>query len=312
MADFRIGYLYSLAPIHCGGEGDMGNVLEITREVHTNFPYIPGSSLRGNLRDEVESLDEAAANDLFGKELDDSGQMGVHQAWFGDARLLWVPMRTMSLNGGGDIFTWVSCPSLLRDRAIAAGIPFVSFPDLPVGTRSGNYLVADAQITVAPLSNQQKQAIAFSQSWPDSLKHAVYPHWQSNHLVLSDADFQVLLEHSLWTQVRNKIQDNQNGANQSGSAEVFWTDICIPPDTIFYFIWGYNSNLQQNPVQPAHHRLLMDVVSGLLQLGGQANVGRGWVQSWVSNSNLPTNSSHRNLSGERVTETQSEPAIGAQ
>jgi len=38
MTDFRIGYLYSLAPIHCGGEGDLGNILEIAREVHANFP----------------------------------------------------------------------------------------------------------------------------------------------------------------------------------------------------------------------------------------------------------------------------------
>jgi CRISPR-associated protein Cmr4 len=56
MKDFRVGYLYSLAPIHCGGEGDLGNILEITREVHTNFPYVPGSSLRGSLRDEVPIL----------------------------------------------------------------------------------------------------------------------------------------------------------------------------------------------------------------------------------------------------------------
>ena len=53
MKDFRVGYLYSLAPIHCGNEGDFGNISEIAREVHTNFPYIPGSSLRGSLRNEV-------------------------------------------------------------------------------------------------------------------------------------------------------------------------------------------------------------------------------------------------------------------
>ncbi len=42
MTNFRVGYLYSFSPIHCGGEGDIGNILEIAREVHTNFPYIPG------------------------------------------------------------------------------------------------------------------------------------------------------------------------------------------------------------------------------------------------------------------------------
>ncbi|MFB2967623.1 type III-B CRISPR module RAMP protein Cmr4 [Aerosakkonema sp. BLCC-F183] len=281
MKDFRIGYLYSLAPIHCGGEGDLGNILEIAREVHTNFPYVPGSSLRGSLRDEVKLLDPKAVDILFGKELDENGQMGVHQVWFGDARLLWVPMRTMSLRGGADIFTWVSCHSLIRDHAIASNKQFVAFPDRPVGTRAGTYIVADAQIEVSAMNDQQKNAIALAGDWPSSLQDSVKPNWEKNHIVLPDADFQVLMEHSLWTQVRNKIQEETKGANQAGSAEVFWTDVCIPRDTILYFTWGYRL-LKENPVTELQHKSMIEVLEGLLQVGGQANVGRGWVQSWVS------------------------------
>ncbi|MEA5537027.1 type III-B CRISPR module RAMP protein Cmr4 [Crocosphaera sp. XPORK-15E] len=286
MKDFRLGYLYSLSPIHCGGEGDIGNILEISREVHTNFPYIPGSSLRGSIRDEVQSLDTNAANNLFGKELDKEGQMGVHQVWFGDARLLWVPMRTMPLNGGTDIFTWVSCHSLIRDHAIIAKLSFTTFPDHPVGSRPGNYLVADAEINVSALNPKQKEAITFLGKFPDSLNDSVKPTWETNHIILPDSDFQVLMEHSLWTQVRNKIQEETNGANQAGSAEVFWTDICIPRDTIFYSPWGYNLS-KENPISSAEHELLIQVLQGLIQVGGQANVGRGWVQSWVNNNTSP-------------------------
>jgi CRISPR-associated protein Cmr4 len=294
MKDFRIGYLYSLAPIHCGGEGDLGNILEIAREVHTNFPYIPGSSIRGSIRDEVEILDKDAADLLFGKELDKEGQgqMGVHQVWFGDARLLWVPMRTMSLQGGGDVFTWVSCHSLIRDHAILAKLPFVSFPDHAVGTRAGTYMVADAQLNISKFSEEQKKAIKFLGDFPDSLKDSVKSTWESNHIVLPDADFQVLMEHSLWTQVRNKIQDETKGANSAGSAEVFWTDVCIPRDTILYLPWGYSLQ-KQNPVTKTHHQLLMDVMQGLIQVGGQANVGRGWGQSWVSNDTFESNTTQK-------------------
>ena len=287
MTDFRIGYLYSLAPIHCGGEGDLGNILEIAREVHTNFPYAPGSSLRGSLRDSVTLLNPKAGDNLFGKELNGDGQMGVHQVWFGDARLLWVPMRTMSMNGGKDVFTWVSCHSLIRDHAIVAQLPAVLFPDYPVGTQAGTYVVADAQISVKALQNDQKQAIALS-TWPDSLSNAVQPTWEKSCLVLPDADFQVLMEHSLWTQVRNKIEEAKSGEEgeiRGGSAEVFWTDVCIPRDTILYFTWGY-SLLKENPVTSDEHDLLMSVIQGLLQVGGQANVGRGWVQSWVNNNSF--------------------------
>ncbi len=278
MADFRVGYMYSLAPIHCGGEGDLGNILEIAREVHTNFPYIPGSSLRGSLRDEVEILDPIAAPVLFGKELDEKGQMGVHQVWFGDARLLWIPMRTISVNNR-DVFTWVSCHSLIRDHAIISRQKTAIFPNYAVGNRAGVYSVADAQIEVKLLSDAQRQAISLT-GWPNSLKDAVKPTWESNLIILPDADFQVLMEHSLWTQVRNKIQ------KEVGSAEIFWTDICIPRDTIFYYPWGY-SLLKDNPITEKQHDLLISVLQELFQVGGQANVGRGWVQGWTNHLTTP-------------------------
>ncbi len=290
MTDFRIGYLYSLAPIHCGGEGDLGNILEIAREVHTDFPYAPGSSVRGSLRDEVASIQpdgRQMADNLFGKELDGNGQMGVHQVWFGDARLLWVPMRTMSMNGGRDVFTWVSCHSLIRDHALLAKLKAVPFPNYPVGTTPGNYMVADAQIEVKNFSPEQRNAIALAGNWHPNLAGAVQPTWDANRIVLPDADFQVLMEHSLWTQVRNKIQDAKNGAGQAGSAEVFWTDVCIPRDTILYYSWGY-SLPEKNPITLAHHNLLLNVLKGLFQVGGQANVGRGWVQGWVADDKPPT------------------------
>jgi CRISPR-associated protein Cmr4 len=292
MTDFRVGYLYSLAPIHCGGEGDLGNILEIAREVHTNFPYIPGSSLRGSLRDEVNQLDANAANALFGKELDSSGQMGVHQVWFGDARLLWVPMRTMA-SGNRDVFTWVSCHSLIRDHALIANLSGATFPDYPVGTQPGNYTVADAQVRVDSLDNAQKQAIALAGNWPTALSSSVKSTWEKSLIVLPDADFQVLMEHSLWTQVRNKIQDQINQSTPEGSAEVFWTDVCIPRDTILYYSWGY-SLLKNNPVTANQHDLLISVAEGLIQVGGQANVGRGWVQSWMANSQAPTQKHQQN------------------
>ena len=297
MIKFRIGYLYSFSPIHCGGEGDLGNILEIAREAHTNFPYIPGSSLRGTLRDEVEQQNKEIAERLFGKELDDQGHMGVHQVWFGDARLLWIPMRTMSLKGN-DVFTWVSCHSLIRDHALLAKLPTVVFPDYPVGNKAGTYNVADAQLNVSPLQDEQKNAIALSANWADSLTDAVQPTWDNNRIVLPDAQFQVLMEHSLWTQVRNKIDDREN----AGSAEVFWTDVCIPRDTILYYGWGYsllrekldpnqteanNGNQKNKTITNQDHELLLDTLKGLIQVGGQANVGRGWVQSWVSNEESP-------------------------
>lgn len=294
-ARYRTGYLYALSPIHCGGEGDLGNILEIAREVHTNYPYIPGSSLRGSIRDEVTNYtDRDAANiadRLFGKELDDSGTMGVHQIWFGDARLLWVPMRTMALqNGSRNAFAWITCPTLLRD---CTRVP-VEIPQA-VGDTPGTYLVADAEVKVAKLPDTLAAAINAPKlnELPASLA-AVKPVLAKNRIILPDDDFAILLEHALWTQIRNKLQD-------AGGAEVFWTDVCIPRDTIFYYHWGYtplaykpDPSKPPNPdddlrIRPSDWDVLTEIATGLLQVGGQANVGRGWVQSWLDNATLPTN-----------------------
>lgn len=302
MTDFRTGYLYSLSPIHCGGEGDLGNILEIAREVHTNFPYIPGSSLRGSLRDEVlQFAGKEVADRLFGKELANGEQMGVHQVWFGDARLLWVPMRTMSRQGS-DVFTWVTCHSLLRDHALIAKLPKVTFPEQAVGDRPGQYTVADAQVQVTAFSDEQKGAIALAGDWHSDLSSAVKSTWEKSRIVLPDADFQVLMEHSLWTQVRNKIHDGTGG-----SAEIFWTDVCIPRDTIFYYAWGYNL-LGQNSLTSQDHDFLATVLTGLLQVGGQANVGRGWVQSWIANNTDPTSKSDPSSQAESEANQQPIPA----
>jgi CRISPR-associated protein Cmr4 len=281
MRDFRVGYLYSLSPVHCGGEGDLGNILDIVREAHTDFPYIPGSSLRGGIRDDVkEYVGKEIADRLFGKELEQGNtQMGVHQVWFGDARLLWVPMRTMSINNS-DVFCWVSCPTLLRDHALISRNPCSDFPDYAIGDCPGTYTVADAQVTVKALGQAQKTALQMQGNWPTDLGSSIHSTWQCSRIILPDGDFQILMEHALWTQIRNKIQE-------SGGAEVFWTDICIPRDTIFYYAWGYTPDINA-PVIDSDHNSLIEILTGLIQVGGQANVGRGWVQSWVGNNEMPS------------------------
>jgi CRISPR-associated protein Cmr4 len=280
MKDFRVGYLYSLAPIHCGGEGDLGNISEIAREVHTNFPYIPGSSLRGSLRNEIEEYQGKEVGDrLFGQELTD-GKMGVHQIWFGDARLLWVPMRTMSVQGE-DVFTWVSCPTLLRDCALISRRSFDGFANLTsaVGSRKDTYMVADARVEVAAMTEEQKSSIELTENWSNSLGDDTKSHWQNNRIILPDNNFQVLMEHALWTQVRNVIAD-------TGGADIFWTDVCIPRDTIFYYAWGY-SVAKTDPIRATDCGVMQEILTGLIQVGGQANVGRGWVQSWVADDRSP-------------------------
>ena len=138
------------------------------------------------------------------------------------------------------------------------------------------------EIQVGALSEAQKKALDLAGQWHENLQGSVQTTWRKSRIILPDADFQVLMEHSLWTQIRNKIQED------AGGAKVFWTDVCIPRDTIFYYAWGY-SLLKENTVTGADHTVLLDLLQGLLQVGGQANVGRGWLQSWIAQIEAPRN-----------------------
>mgnify|MGYP000005119060 CR=1 FL=1 len=215
-------------------------------------------------------------------------------------------MRTMSLEGSGDAFTWVSCHSLIRDHALVSRQSIPAFRKYPVGTRKGTYWVADSKIKVELMSEREKSATQLQGDWADSLKGDVKSTWDNNRLVLPDSDFEILMEHSLWTQIRNKIQDKDDANTSQGSAEVFWTDVCIPRDTIFYFSWGYNllkdkpDKPNSNKVTSKDHQTLLEIMKGLLQVGGQANVGRGWVQSWVTNGTDPTSQTNPNSQTENA------------
>lgn len=120
--------LHALSPIHVGGdEGRAGIDLPTLREQHTGYPLVPGSSVKGVLRDEAEDrkLDVTGA---FGPPQEEAGD---HRGGlvFTDALLLALPVR--SLFG---TFAWLSCPfavhRLGRDLRLA-GLPALPSFEVP-------------------------------------------------------------------------------------------------------------------------------------------------------------------------------------
>jgi CRISPR-associated protein Cmr4 len=105
--------LYTETPLHCGAEGGTGYVdLPVQRERHTHYPVIPGSTIKGVLRDELrDGLGEGNTRVLFGgeedKKTDRPGAAG--NASFGDGILVAFPIRS-----SGAPFHWVTCPFVLE------------------------------------------------------------------------------------------------------------------------------------------------------------------------------------------------------
>ena len=101
MSKSKILYLFTRTPLHVGAGSSVGAIDQpIQRERHTGFPIIPGSSVKGVLRDHLRTLGETAINDLFGKG-DEKEDFTAGKISFGEARLLAFPVR--SLAGWGHV-----------------------------------------------------------------------------------------------------------------------------------------------------------------------------------------------------------------
>ena len=261
----QLAYLYLLSPLHTGGTSQEGNVVGIAREVHSNLPYLPSSSIRGRLR---TATPENKRNLLWGNTLEDvtggsDENLQQGKVWVGDASLLWFPVPSLSHG-----VVWITSPFLLQrwvrylDKKPAIPEPYSFRSD-----NQANLYLRDAVFKKEKLKSwEHKQFIPSGCSETSIMK---------NLLVLSDQNCQVLIEASLWRQV--KIRLNEEKSVQGG----FRYEEAISPESLLYFPWGVNVAANGNGEDAkANFRKVMEDCS-LLQLGGQESLGRGFTRQWI-------------------------------
>ena len=100
-------FLHALSPLHAGtGQGTGVIDMPIAREKATGIPYLPGSSVKGTLRDQFAGTPSEEL--IFGPPTERADEF-AGAAQFADARLLLLPIR--SLRG---TFAWVTSPYILN------------------------------------------------------------------------------------------------------------------------------------------------------------------------------------------------------
>jgi CRISPR-associated protein Cmr4 len=137
----RVFLLHALAPLHVGVDEGLGAIdLPTMREVHTGYPIVPGSSVKGVLRDEAEVRMATRPRDVeaaFGPPQNRSSDFRGG-AVFTDAQLLCLPVRTLR-----GTFAWVTCRHALgrlrRDLALGA----VGSPSQPAAPAVNQAWVAE-------------------------------------------------------------------------------------------------------------------------------------------------------------------------
>ncbi len=276
-------FLHAQTPLHPGSGTALGVVdLPVQRERHTLWPIVPGSSLKGVLRDTCRQKagngDEWLA--AFGPE---TGQAGEHAGALSvtDARLLAFPVR--SLRG---VFAWATCPAvlerLLRDCRLAAAEP----PPLDwlsqlqenhlACTDDSPLLIERENVVLEEFDFRRQHDCSDLARW--IAEHAVEDPFtqsrlQSHLVVLHDNDFTHFVRHA--TEVVARIGlDYERKTVKKGA--LFYQEF-LPAETIFYCLVLANRSRRQGCEKTSEEVLsyLRQHLPPILQIGGDETTGKG-------------------------------------
>jgi CRISPR-associated protein Cmr4 len=273
MPNNELLYLHAITSLHPGSGTALGVVdLPVQRERHTGWPVIPGSSIKGVLRDAcrrnsaAESLLEAA----FGPARIESGSDTAFAGALSltDARILAFPVR--SLKG---VFAWVTCPQALRrwrrDAALAG--TKVELPDLDVTegkalAAAGTPLLATGKIVL--------EEFVFDHLPMDlSFFPAIPAEDRSRVVVLDDSDFTHFARHA--TEVTARIKLNHDTKTVDKGA-LFYQEF-LPAETLLYsLVLGSPSRKPDDSSSAeAMMKYLFQQLPEYLQIGGDETTGKG-------------------------------------
>ncbi|NEQ32842.1 MAG: type III-B CRISPR module RAMP protein Cmr4 [Leptolyngbya sp. SIO4C5] len=310
MADY-LTYLYLLTPLHTGGSANEGNLMGIAREVHTEFPYMPASSVRGRIRAEITRAFSAGdisptlkaeAELIFGRKIVGGLQPTEGEVWFGDATLLFFPIASLSHH-----LMWITCPLWLErwsrwlpEEKVAAQVrglahqcrthfknreqPKVAVSSFsPTNVYLQTALLEEKEIVMLDFAPVKAQLAALTQ------QSGIIAYLFGKVLVLTDEDCIALVETGLQREVRVMLEEDSKTV-KGGS---FRSEEAIPPEAVMFLPWGtkpFNptvalSSDAENDRTPRASESnqqvrdkLLESLQGRLQFGGLESLGRGWVQ----------------------------------
>ena len=269
----RILAIFTRTPLHVGAGNSVGAVdSPIMRERHTRIPVIPGSSLKGVLRDEFPKTERTW---LFGS--DDQKNPSAGALLIGEARVLAFPVR--SAKGA---FAWITCPLVLNRFKRDAVLP----DDFKFGDISGDQscLAVDSLCTSGKIVLEE-YALSVEGSPSDAviakLKSLLSdPVWCAldKHLaVVSDGMFSHFVEQACEVVTRTRI-DDVTGTVASGA---LFNQEQVPSETLFYSgIKSKSERTKQEQKRDAKAAIGMLESrleeSPVIQIGGDETIGLGF------------------------------------
>jgi CRISPR-associated protein Cmr4 len=289
--------LHALSPLHAGTGHAAGIIdLPIARMRSTGIPFVPGSSLKGVLRDTrrpPESADPRAWDEFYAvfgpsrdpkkvgpdgddaKDIDHAGAVVV-----GDARLLALPVR--SFRG---TFAFVTSPLLLRlahrDLQGLSKLP----SRLPDRIEEAKVLVVERSVNVPsgktlyledldlPAALNDSTANAWAGVIAAALPEDERDLFARRFVIVDDETMTFLWETA--TQIDTRIRvDHATGTVADGA---LWTEESLPSETLLVGLMTAEPSRREKAklTDTQVLELALRAEGETLQLGGKATIGRG-------------------------------------
>lgn len=273
-------FIHALTGLHPGSGTALGVVdLPVQRERHTQWPVIPGSSLKGVLRDALrEKLEKDNWYSVFGPETSDAHEHAGALA-VTDARILAFPVR--SLRG---VFAWVTCPAVLqrlnRDLALV-GFPGLSgIPELgkekaacheksPLLLEGNKMVLEEFEFTRAGAADSLAGWVAKHAAGDPDTQDRIKTHLA----VLHDDDFTHFVRHATEVSARIGLDYEQKTVKDGA---LFYEEF-LPPETLFYALTIADKGRRKGKSISADsiYDLVHSNLPQLLQIGGDETIGKG-------------------------------------
>lgn len=283
-------WIHSVTPLHLGAGRGLGYIdLPVAREKVTNWPFIPGSSVKGVIADHFGADDSSRKKDktlkaAFGIAGDESSSSSstAGSLVFTDAHLLLLPVR--SFYGA---FAWITSPFALerfcRDMPDIKLTVAAPEKDENVLLATGSVLAEQNKIYLEDLdlSASEDKAVAELAEVIGKALFAQEPEWQKilkqRLAVVSDNIFTFLCESG--TEVSPHIRiDDTTGVVAKGA---LWYEEALPVETVLTGkVWCdkvYKSS-EEAAVESSALFEKYCTAELSLQLGGKASTGKGLVR----------------------------------
>jgi len=264
--------LITRTPLHVGAGSSVGSIdLPVQRERHTQIPIIPGSSLKGVLRDLWNEKDPGERESLFGTETT-AETASAGNLLVGEARVVCFPVR--SARGS---FAWLTSPLAIRRYLRDRGMKPVALPELSDDRVQAGTQVTSKQDSVI-LEEYCFSAEALNPGIEEIFKDflpgdALCESLPGRLVLASDGIFSHFCANACEIQQRVRIDDETHVVAKGA----LFNQENVPSETLFYAVIGdRSSNGAMEKLEGG-----LKEVGNVLQLGGDETVGLGYCSVFL-------------------------------